>query len=309
MRSEFDMKLRLYGYKGIDKSQLTKKSVIDAKKLIGGLELPNTSTIRDVSVNSKNLSKQSRRIINNLLPDLNRDIKIITINDYYKAVLKLQSGLIDVNEYLNTLKKQSYRSDAVNAPITFLDNCHCTEALTVKPLGLIDDDFYLNALPIYVSGYSLGSIQLSRLGIITHLHEVTHTLLERNKGSVEDYYKSEMLSILMEKIAALEIDQTSVLLSKQNIYRYENLKQSINGVQDDDSHKYLLSTLLAEVLFDKYEKGTDAYKHHILAQINKVLSGELVLEKMLMDEGIVLDNNNLPCIIDEKVQKSIKNLK
>ena len=61
----------------------------------------------------------------------------------------------------------------------------------------------------------------------------------------------------------------------------EELKESLNKNADDDSHKYLLSTLLAEVLFDKYENGTEAYKHHLLAQISNVLSGKLILEKML----------------------------
>ena len=113
----------------------------------------------------------------------------------------------------------------------------------------------------------------------------------------------------MEKIAADEIDKTSVLLSKQNIFRYESLKNSIKENCDDDTHKYLLSTLLAEVLFDKYKNGNESYKNHLLAQISKVLKGELVLEDMLTSEGITLDNANLPCFIEEKVQKSIRNLK
>ena len=31
MRSQFDMKLKVYGYAGLDKSQLSKKSVIETK--------------------------------------------------------------------------------------------------------------------------------------------------------------------------------------------------------------------------------------------------------------------------------------
>lgn len=308
MRDQFDLKLKVYGYKKLDKSYLSKKSVIDTKSVIKELELPDTSLIHDTGVNYKNINKQSRRILINLFPDLNRDVRVIAINDYHKLMLKAQTDTISLNEYLKSLHKASYRVDATNVPITFDSNYHCTIAKTIKPLALLDNDSYLESLPIYVSGFNMGSIQLSRLGVITHLHEITHTLLERNKGSVEDYYKSEMLSILMEKIAALEIDQTSVLLSKQNIYRYENLKRSID-YNDNDTHKYLLSTLLAEELFDKYKNGTEAYKHHILAQIHKVLSGELVLEDMLLSEGITLDNSNLPCFIDEIVKKSIKNVK
>lgn len=309
MRNQFEMKLRIYGYKGVDKSQLSKKSVIETQQLISGLDLPDTAKISDIAVGPKNVSKQSKKIITSLFPDLNRDIRIISVNEYFQLAMKLQKGQMSLDEYFNTLQRKSFIGDAINVPISFSDKHHCTIGETVKPLALIDNDTYLDNMPIIVSGYNLGGIKLSRLGIVTHLHEVTHALLERNKGSVIDYYKSELLSILMEKIAALEIDQTSVLLSKQNIYRYENLKSCINGKQDDDSHKYLLSTLLAEVLFDKYESGTDAYKHHILAQINAVLSGRITLETMLDSEGIVLDNGNLPCLIDEKVQKSIKNIK
>ncbi len=309
MRSQFDMKLRLYGYKGLDKSQLSKQSYIETQELIKSLDLPSTEDMDDLVINSRNLPRYSRKIINGLFPDLNRDIRVITINDYYQTALKLQKGQLSVNDYLETLQKVSYRSDAVTSPITFSPNHLCTVAETVKPMALIDNDVYLDRLPILVSGYNIGEIKLSRLGIIAHLHEVTHALLERNKGSVQDYYKSELLSTLMEKIAAEEIDKTSILLSKQNIYRYEYLKQCLEKPNDVETHKYLLSTLLAEVLYAKYEKGTIAYKNHILAQISKILSGELILEEFLTSEGITLDNNNLPCFIEENVQKSIRNLK
>lgn len=308
MRSQFDMKLKIYGYSGLDKSQLSKKSVIETRDLISGLELPDTGEIIDTSINPKNVSKQSRRIISTLFPDLNRDVRIIAINEFQQAVLKLSYGKMSIEEYLQTLQKKSFIADAVNVPINFVDSHTCIYGETVKPLGLIDDDSVLEKSPILISGYNLGSIKLSRLGIITHLHEVTHALLERHKESVKDYYKSEMLSILMEKISADEIDKTSVLLSKQNIFRYENLKQTLEN-NNDDSHKYLLSTLLAEVLFDKYKNGTETYKNHLLAQISKVLEGKLVLEDMLINEGITLDNSNLPCFIEEKVQKSMRNLK
>lgn len=308
MRNQFEMKLKVYGYVGLDKSQLSKKSVIESRELIRGLELPDTSKITDTSVSSKNISKQSRKIITSLFPDLNRDVRIIAVNEYQQLTMKLAYGKMSIEEYLQTLQRKSFRSDVVNVPINFADTHTCIYGETIKPLSLVDDDSFLERLPILVSGYNIGSINLSRLGIITHLHEVTHALLERNKGSVRDYYKAEMLSILMEKIAADEIDKTSVLLSKQNIFRYENLKQSLEN-SNDDSHKYLLSTLLAEVLFDKYKNGNETYKNHLLVQISKVLDGKLVLEDILINEGITLDNGNLPCFIEEKVQKSIRNLK
>ena len=71
MRSQFDMKLKIYGYTGLDKSQLSKKSVIETRELIRGLELPDTSSITDTSINPKNVTKHSKRIISTLLPDLN----------------------------------------------------------------------------------------------------------------------------------------------------------------------------------------------------------------------------------------------
>ena len=308
MRNQFEIKLKVYGYAGLDKSQLSKKSVIESRELIRGLELPDTSKITDTSVSPKNISKQSRKIITSLFSDLNRDVRIIAVNEYQQLTMKLAYGKMSIEEYLQTLQRKSFRSDAVNVPINFAGTRTCIYGETIKPLSLVDDDSFLERLPILVSGYNIGSINLSRLGIITHLHEVTHALLERNKGSVRDYYKAEMLSILMEKISADEIDKTSVLLSKQNIFRYENLKQSLEN-SNDDSHKYLLSTLLAEVLFDKYKNGNETYKNHLLVQISKVLDGKLVLEDMLINEGITLDNDNLPCFIEEKVQKSIRNLK
>lgn len=309
MRSQFDMKLRLYGYKGLDKSQLTKKSFIETQELVRTINLPSTNGITDITINPKNIAKQSRKLITNLFPNLNRDINVLAINDYFRITMKLSNGIMSVEDYLSTLKSKSSTMDAINAPVNFIGNVSCTNGETVKPMALIDNDSYLDRLPIYVSGFNIGSINLSRLGIITHLHELTHALLERNKGSVKDYYKAELLSILVEKIAGFEIDKTSILLSKQNIFRYENLKQCLNKSNDDSTHKYFLSTILAEFLFDKYENGTETYRNYLLSQISKVLSGELVLEDMLINEGITLDNGNLPCIIEEKIQKSTRNLK
>ena len=309
MSSLFDMKLKIYGYKDLDKSQLSKKSVIETKELIKGLNLPNTDSIIDTAISPRNISRQSRKVLTNLFPTLNHGVRVISLKDSQQATLLYNFNKLSTDEYISELIKKSTTLDVFNAPISFVDTHTCQYGETVKPLGLIDDQTYLNNVPIMISGFNLGSKKISRLAVITHLHEITHALLERNKGSVRDYYKAEMLSILMEKIAADEIDKTSVLLSKQNIFRYESLKNSIKENCDDDTHKYLLSTLLAEALFNKYLNGNETYKNHLLAQIQMVLEGKLVLEDMLNNEGIVLDNGNLPCIIEENIQKSIRNLK
>ena len=50
--------------------------------------------------------------------------------------------------------------------------------------------------------------------------------------------------------------------------------------------------IVTEVLFNKYLNGNETYKNHLLAQIQMVLEGKLVLEDMLNNEGIVLDNSS-----------------
>ena len=47
---------------------------------------------------------------------------------------------------------------------------------------------------------------------LAYTHEIAHSQLNHIKGIIKDYYKTEVISILLESIHALEADPTERLL-------------------------------------------------------------------------------------------------
>lgn len=124
---------------------------------------------------------------------------------------------------------------------------------------------------------------------MTYIHELYHALLNRNKGSVYNKLHDETLSIFMEKVGALDLDDTKHLLTLRTLYRLLNLKECImkktyqEYIEEEalnilDYETYIISTLLATDLFHTYQKGSHKTKKEIDNAINQVLIGNGMLE-------------------------------
>lgn len=123
-----------------------------------------------------------------------------------------------------------------------------------------------------------------------YVHEMYHALSKRNKGYTDNYLYDETLSIFMEKVTALDIDESLIIpanlrrliLVKDNIIHltlndfYEESYRSIIEPQ-----KYILSSLLATSLFNTYLHSTNKGRREIDNEINKVLTGNQILEDVL----------------------------
>ena len=117
-----------------------------------------------------------------------------------------------------------------------------------------------------------------------------HALSKRNKGYTNNYLYDETLSIFMERVAALDINENLVnpailrrtLAIKDdiiNLTHNEFYEESYNSIIEPK--KYILSFLLATSLFNTYIHSSTKGKRQIDNEINKVLMGYQQLEDIL----------------------------
>lgn len=139
-----------------------------------------------------------------------------------------------------------------------------------------------------------------------YAHEIMHVALLRNKGIVENYYDSEVLSIFIEFLHAYLNDQTKSILEYLMINRIDNLNNNIVKllIEDEESlrnysyseekykcSKYLVSTLKAFHLFYIFLNSNYGLQKEMLRYIQKIIDGSLNLGEMLDKYEINLENS------------------
>lgn len=135
------------------------------------------------------------------------------------------------------------------------------------------------------------------------VHEVTHTQLDSIKGSIKNYYNTEVLSIFNELFHSAILDSDERLLSlndARRIYEMKILTEEIDehnkGIKTYtrdyllDNSKYILSDLKAYSLFIKFYYGSDELKNDILDSIQAVFDGIITVEDLLDHYDITEEN-------------------
>ncbi len=138
----------------------------------------------------------------------------------------------------------------------------------------------------------------------SYIHEVTHTQLDRLKGSIREYYNLEVLSIFNELFHASILDKDERILrlnDSRRIYEMsitaEELRDHHNGKSPMsreellDCCKYLVSGLKAYNLFIKFYFANDELKNEILDDIQAVFDGYLTVEELLLKHNISFENS------------------
>ena len=158
---------------------------------------------------------------------------------------------------------------------------------------------FLRKMPILAEIISLGTKDLNELAIATYAHELTHLLVNRHKGVVENFYDYEMMSVFKEKQAIYFYDKSEDkhLYKIWEICRLKNIRKALNAYEESSDEyerrenlKYIQGPLYAELLFDKYINGTPAEKKMIDNEISNILNGHSTVRTVLDKLGITLDD-------------------
>lgn len=138
----------------------------------------------------------------------------------------------------------------------------------------------------------------------SYIHEITHTQLDRLKGSIKEYYNLEVLSIFNELFHASILDKNERILrlnDSRRIYEMsitaQELRDHHNGVspmsRDEllDCCKYLVSGLKAYNLFIKFYYGSEELKNDILDDIQAVYDGYITVEELLLKHDVTYETS------------------
>ena len=178
-------------------------------------------------------------------------------------------------------------------PIQIVDG-HSMIGQIQKPLIIIPGYDLINKRKVPFSSIQLGT-KLTTLSTATYIHEISHTQQESNIGYTDNYLNKEVISIFLEKIAALELDESLELLKKQERARFshvfaEIIKLKTNLPDSDESSVYVYSALLAEKLFDNYlkerkQKNKDKYFYGI----QDIFDGKIKIEEFLSNQDVSIN--------------------
>lgn len=150
---------------------------------------------------------------------------------------------------------------------------------------------------------SLGC-DLDLLSITAYAHEIMHTQLNSMYGYTDDFRNKELLSIFLEMLVALDLDNTRNLLRGQVAMRCKDLEYALRGIltynifaSDEEyiltydrlinASSYITSTFKAMFLFDKYLSFIrNSKKRQMIYTIQDVIDGKIQLEELLVKYNI-----------------------
>lgn len=158
---------------------------------------------------------------------------------------------------------------------------------------------YADKSRIVFSGVTLDRC-LSNMSGAIYAHEITHSQVDSVKGSCCNYQNMEVLSIFNEKLVAMELDPSLELLKKMEKSRAFSLVNSFRVLNYQDefdeetvlkASTYVISTLQANHLFDKYLNGSEDERNAIILGVQRVFDGESTVEDLLSNNNVSFENS------------------
>ena len=267
------------------KSQVAKFNKDRIQKRLEQISLPESGTIPLEVTTLDEVKTETKKLVSTLYQGVGLRIDLFEdesqkpnqelIRESQRLNMLYKLGKITIADVTNNMLKMYQRiakkAKIFDIPIKPAEGMDSMQGQTTKgPLIMIGDTVTMaKETPIYMESIYLGD-KYDKLSIGTYMHEITHALLDRHKGVVENYYNDEFLSIFMEKVSVDQIDTSSnnFLVKCSEVYRLANVKKLLGKVDMykesspnyKDSLKYIQSSLYAGILFDKYSKATDVQK-------------------------------------------------
>ena len=256
------------------------------------------------------LRKEANKLIIDQTGSLNR--KVLYLEEDQRLIYDFTAEHGDItqenyDEVIKYIKKKARKREVTTLPIRWFTSTNRNGMSRIYHEYPNNIEF-IKKFPIISTGISMIN-QNDDLGITVLVHEMTHALIDRNKGIIKNILHDEVLSIYFELVAAYELDQTEKLLDITAKFRLLNLKNNIltsqqqifNG-ETPDGENYIDSCLYAFNLFEIYKKSSSNARKSIREEINKTLSGSRGLEDTLDVLGVTEEEGS------EIIRKQIKTL-
>ena len=231
-----------------------------------------------------------------------------------EKIKKTKNSTIDFYETFFKLQRVPYFIERKIGPFI------TTKAGDIHPFALPlkqekdTDEFYgsLNEVIFFTEPYKTiyyKSISLSQniteLSKLAYTHEIAHSQLNHVRGLIKEYYNTEVISIFLELVHALELNDGEYLLTAHDSIRLTELKYIIDELNKYYDRRnepeikkvllegslYLQSTLQAYNLFIKYYNSPISIKKEILQSIQKLFDQERSLEELLSHFDISFDSS------------------
>ncbi len=287
----------IYGYKKFDNSFLNNDNF---KSCLNTLNNCNFNMAK--SIYKKMIPLIAKETLDILFPNLDKYIYMIPSD----ILLRIYNEFTPIDEnsivaFANKVSKIKSKIKVHNLPISYQSG-NSMEGKVNKLIIYCKNIELLKKYKIIFSGIILGS-DFNYLSPFILIHEQIHSLLERNKGVIENYYNSELLPILMESIGAYTHNNILAdLIIKNRLYLCEHDKKKLQKEKDDlKVNKYLNSSFLAYYLFDIYISYNRLIKNEMLEKIEKVLDGSLQLEEFLKLYDATYENSQIPIVLKKYI--------
>lgn len=295
--SMFQQKCELLGYKKDLKPFSNIERYAQVESIIKDLVLPTRIELPDITLEEVKTGAMSFYGKYFTL----HDVPVVSIEKVKESqgMLMCSKTGAEVAQKFNALCTMTNPFDI---PIHLIEG-HSMAGRLQKPLILCPVPGYKENIKIPFAHIELGD-NLTALSTATYIHEISHVLTESNVGYAESFYNKEVISIFLEKLAALEQDPTGELLKTSERLRFAYLAQMITKLKSAEmllkigliTYEDVLndsveinSTLLATKLFDNYQKARKLKdKAKILNGIQQVFDGQITVEELLNSQGITI---------------------
>ena len=219
--------------------------------------------------------------------------------------IKLHGKLIkDEMDVVKLYNSVGIDMDPFEIPVNFVPEPYYYGNVSLLT-SLSEEETFLRNMKLFFKSIELGR-QTNEMSSVCYVHEIIHTQLESLKGIVREYYNSEVLSIFMELLYADEKSPElfrETLKNRINLFllEFNNLFTYLNGETKEEGKwynivacKYIVSTLKAFNLYDKYLKEDEIGKSNMLWLFQKVISGNKSLEEILKELDVTYENSLEP---------------
>jgi len=252
-----------------------------------------TNEITAKAINPKKIVKVAKSLFLKLLSNVDRNVLFFPLNEVSKLQnLAIRNGYTE-EQFINAYNSLTKMIDIFDIPVNYSIDGNRNGNYKSADLLSSEDDL-LNKLRLVVSEINLDGPS-DYLMITIYLHELIHVLLKRFKGIIGDYNYSEFLPIFFERVFTLHLDSDETLLNKELLRRNINTKSVVNLILKGDKHGrvYLISTLLANILFKRYYKYSDSEREKLLLELQLVLNGKKSIPVFLKEQGVDLNSEEV----------------